>query len=382
VNPNRCRLVVSVVLSAALAATTATAQSTQPADATSSSRAQDSSTSQPDASAAPESRRPTESKWEVEAHGGVSAISSQSRGAGSLPTTGAIVGGLIGVSSFYLGDGARLFNQNQAAVAGGQSVPAIVSLDSILLGPAIRQQGLGTFGLRIGRAINHRMTVEGTADLSVFHLSFEPAAVTGIEASRASFTPALERALASGAVASTVTSEATVVDRRLASQLFATGALIINLKETGKAIPYVSIGAGAVFNSGDTPYATLVGKYQLADPAQILATDTVTLHYSLNGPTLVWTVGGGVKYLVTPKWGIRFDARAQLYKDATVNLIDVTPVMALESTGSRFPIVTSGALQFSSIAPLNGATVTGATTYAGTGLQTHVVLAAGFFLRF
>jgi hypothetical protein len=216
----------------------------------------------------------------------------------------------------------------------------------------------------------------------VFHLSFEPAVVRGIEASRASFTPALERALASGAVASAVTSEATVVDRRLASQFFASGALIINLRETGKVIPYVSIGAGAVFNNGDTPYAMLVGKYQLGAPAQILGTDTVILHYSLNGPTLVWTGGGGVKYLVTPKWGIRFDARAQIYKDATVSLLDVTPVMALQSTGQTFPIVTSGALQFSPLAPLNGATVSGVTTYAGTGLQTHVVLAAGFFLRF
>jgi hypothetical protein len=378
VNPNRFLLVVSCVLSALLGATTATAQNTRPPDATSSS----SSSSQPDAGATPETRRPSEPKWDVEAHGGISAIGSQNKGRGSLPTTGAVVGGLIGVSSFYLGDGARLFNQNQAAVGGGGPVPAIVSIDSLVLGPAIHQQGLGTLGLRVGRAINHRMSIEGTADLSVFHLSFEPAVVTGIEASRASFTPALQRALASGAVASTVTSEASVVDRRLASQFFATGALIINLREAGKAIPYVSIGAGAVFNSGDTPYATLVGKYQLGDPAQILGTDTVILHYSLNGPTLVWTGGGGVKYLVSPKWGIRFDARAQIYKDATVSLIDVTPVTALQSTGQQFPIVTSGALQFSAVAPLNGGTVTGATTYAGTGLQTHVVLTAGFFLRF
>ena len=67
--------------------------------------------------------RPGERKWDVEAHGGVSLINSQNGGSSSLPTTGAIVGGLIGVSSFYLGDGARLFNQNQTAVAGGQSIP-------------------------------------------------------------------------------------------------------------------------------------------------------------------------------------------------------------------------------------------------------------------
>jgi hypothetical protein len=313
-------------------------------------------------------------------HGGVSAVRTQNEGSGSLPSTGAIVGGQMGVSSFYLSDGARLFNQNQMAVAGGQPVPTIVPLDNVLLGPAIRQQGAGTFGIRMSRAIRPRLTIEATADLEMVHQSFTPSALAGIEATRASFGPALERALSSG-VASAVSSVATIDDRREASHLFVSGALIVNLKETGKVIPYLTIGAGTVFNRGDTPTATIVGTYQLQDPPQIFGSDTITLHYAQNGPTLIGTAGGGVKYLVTPRWGIRFDARAQVHKDSTTSLLDVTPALALQSNGAPFPIINYGSLQFSATGPMTGAAVTG-TTYSGSGLQAHVVLAAGLFLRF
>jgi hypothetical protein len=375
VSSNRFRLFLSLVVFAALSATTAAAQTNPVTNPSETRRGQDTSATQPDTDAAPEAHPSTVPKWEFEAHGGISAIFSQSGGSGSLPSTGAIVGGLIGASSFYLGDGAALFNQNQSA-------PAIVPLDALLLGPAIREQSVGTFGLRIGRTLKHRIAVEGTADLELVRISFAPATLTGIEASRASYIPALQRALSSASVTSAVTSVATIADRQLASHIFLGGTLIINLKEEGKAIPYLAVGAGAVFHEGATPAATLVGTYQLGSPAQIIGTDTVTLRYAQNGPTLFWTGGGGVKYLFTPKYGIRLDARAQLYRDPTVNLIDVTPAAALESTGAPFPIIKSGALQFSSTAPLTGAAATGATTFTGNGLQAHVVFAAGFFLRF
>jgi hypothetical protein len=377
VTTNRFCLLSAVAISALLG-TTATAQTSRPPAAPDNDRQPAPPASQPDADTASASGGTAGSKWEIEVHGGVATISSQHSGSGGLPTTGAVVGGLIGVSSFYLGDGARLFNQNQTAAAGGQIVP----LDAVLIGPAIREQGVGTFGIRVGRALNRRLTVEASGDLEVVHLSFAPATLSAIEATRASFTPALERALSSPAVTSAVTSAADIADRKLASHLYVAGALIVNLKEAGKVVPYLAVGAGALFNDGDTPSATLVGTYRLQDPPQILGSDTVTVRYAQNSPTLVWTGGGGVKYLVTPRWGIRFDARAHLYSDSTVNLLDVSPATALQSTGAPFPIIRSGALQFSATAPLTGAAVGGATTYAGSGLQAHVVLAAGFFLRF
>jgi hypothetical protein len=376
VNLNRRCLFIAVALSVVLGVDTAIAQNTRPADPAADNREQDSPASQPDDS--PKESRGA-ARWEFEAHGGWSAIRTPDQGSVSLPTTGAIVGGLIGISSFYLGEGASLFNQNQLATTGG---PAVVPLDSVLVGPSLRERSAGAFGIRIGRTLNPRLSIEATADVSVVRVSFMPAAVTAIEATRASRTPALERALASSPVAAAVTSVATVADRQLASHLFATGTLIVNLRETGKAIPYLAIGAGAVFNEGATPGATLVGTYRLGDPVHIVGTDTVTLRYALNGPTLVGIAGGGVKYLVTPRWGVRLDARAQLYSDASVTVLDVTPATTLESTGARFPIVTSGALQFSSTAPLTGPALAGAITYSGTGLQTHVVVAAGFFFRF
>jgi hypothetical protein len=143
---------------------------------------------------------------------------------------------------------------------------------------------------------------------------------------------------------------------------------MVNLRETGKAIPYVTMGAGVVFNRGDAPSATLVGTYQLGAPGQIVGTDTVNLRYSLSSRTYVGLGGAGLRYFITPTRGIR----------------------------SPFPLINTGALQFSSTAPLTGVSISatpgavsaagtlapGLTTFAGTGLLAQVGITLGFFLRF
>jgi len=232
-------------------------------------------------------------------------------------------------------------------------------------------------------------------DYSPGDLALTNTALAGIEATRASFTGALEHALSVSSVASTVTSVATVINRQHASQLFTTGTLLVNLRETGKAIPYVTMGAGVVFNTGDTPSATLVGRYQLGAPGQIFGTDAVNLRYSLKGRTYVGIGGAGLRYFITPRWGIRFDGRAQLYPNTIVNLVNATPAIALESTGSPFPLINSGALQFSSTAPLTGVSISatpgavvsgglapGLTTFTGSRYLSQVSITLGFFLRF
>jgi hypothetical protein len=350
----------------------------------------------PAAAQSPSPPAAPERKWEVEVHGGLSVNGSQNSGSGALPQTGAIVGGKISVTSFYFGQGALLFNQNEIGSPGALAVPTITPVDPVLLGSVVqrKRQG-GTLGVRVDRTLGHRFAVDITFDYSPGDLALKNTALTGIDATRASFKGALEHALSVSSVASTVTSVATVINQQHAPQLFATGALLVNLRETGKAIPYVTTGGGVVFNTGDTPSATLVGTYQLGAPGQIFGSDTVNLRYSLKSRTFVGIGGAGLKYFITPTRGIRFDGRLQLYRNTIVNLVNATPTIALESTGSPFPLINSGALQFSSTAPLTGVSISatpgavvagglapGFTTFTGSGYLAQVSITLGFFLRF
>jgi hypothetical protein len=378
-----CIGVVSVVLGGRAA----TAQSNQPPTDPAPAQAQPSQATEP----------ASERHWELEVHGGLSVNGYQNSGSGSLPATGAIIGGKISASSFYFGTGAQLFNQNEVGDSRAVTVPTITPVDQVLQSSVIqRQRRGGTLGVRLGRSIGRRFAADFTFDYSPANEAFANTALAGIEATRASFTPALQHALSVSSVASTVTSVATVIDRQRISQLFATGALRINLRETGRAIPYVTIGAGVVLSSGNLPSATLVGGYQLGTSSQILGTDTVNLTYSLKGRTWVGTGGAGLRYFITPTRGIRFDGRLQMYPNTIVNLVDATPAMALRSSGSPFPLINSGALQFSSTAPLNGVSVSatpgataaagsvapGSTTFTGKGLLPQVSLTIGLFWRF
>jgi hypothetical protein len=338
--------------------------------------------------------RTSEAKWEIDVHGGVVINSDGSGGSGILPSSGSIVGNLISLSSFYFGSGAQLFNQAVATAAGGRVVPLIVPLDTVLLGSGVHRSSPGTtIGVRVSRKMTHRLTAEGTLDYHSSELSFTSATLAGLEATRASFAPALLPLLsASGA---TVTSVTTVIDRQMQSQVFGTGTLLVNLRETGRAIPYLVVGGGVLLSGGSTPSAALVGQYVVGTSSQITGTDKVNLNYSLNSVTPVGVGGGGVKVLVGDHWGVRFDARAYVHKSAVETLVNATPAMALESGGVPYPLINVGALQFSSTAPLTGVPVSsspgtvyatgtlppGDTTWSG-GLDIHVTAVAGVFWRF
>src|SRR5262249_23485243 len=136
------------------------------------------------------------------------------------------------------------------------------------------------FGARLERAIKERFAVQVDADLALDHIEFTPEALTAIEATRTSYIPALQRALSASPLTSSVTSVTTLTDHQRATQLFATGAFILKLKESGKTIPYIAGGGGIVLNGGNTPQASLVGNYTLNNPAQLLGTDTVAITYS------------------------------------------------------------------------------------------------------
>jgi hypothetical protein len=323
----------------------------------------------------------TTPRWNVEVHAGISSPQNQSNGSGALPTTGTLLQGEISASTFYLGDGARLFNDNQRAIAGTQT-PLIVPLDGVLLGAITTRQPGPAFGVRLERAIKERFAVHVNGDLALDHLEYTPEALRAIETTRTSYVPALQRALSASALTSSVTSVSTLTDHQRATQAFATGAFVLKLRTSGKTIPFIDGGGGVVFNGGNTPQASLVGNYTLNNPAQLLGTDTVALTYSQQSWTEVGLFGGGLSHDVTSKWGIRVDAREYVFKNTGETDIAVTPTLGFQSIGQPFPLVNAGSLKFATTAPLSGAPVSASPTFISSGLQGHLIVSAGFFLRF
>ena len=288
-------------------------------------------------------------------------------------------------SSWYFGDGAVLLNQVNTALG---ATAKITALDPVLNGSAVQRRNEGSFGFRISRHINPRYTAEFRLDYGRGRLEMNDTFLAGIEASSASFMSAFNARIADLVPA---TSTVTIHDRE-GHQTFTIGALGINLKTDGKIIPYATIGGGLVSNTGGTPSATLTGNFQIPmGPNRVIfynETDTVNLRYSIEHRTFVGVLGGGIKYAVTPRWGIRLDVRASLSKNSGSNLLDANPnvatlapaIVAMSPTNPT--IVWSNNPSTGVQSSLSGPPINGFQTFAGSGTQVQISIAPGFFWRF
>jgi hypothetical protein len=311
-------------------------------------------------------------QWELEVHGGLGFDRAGSGGTITMPITGSTVQGLPSFSTFYLGAGTTLFNQLRPG-------SPITPLDPALTAPAITRGTGAAFGLRLQRAITKRYAIEFNGDFVRGPHQFSDSTLSTIEASRASFASALGATLGPSA---TVTSTVAMTDKVEAIRATATGTFVVNLKTSGRTIPYLVAGAGIVFNNGDLPVATLTGTYLIGSPSSLSATDTVTLSYTESSHSLVYVGGAGVKHMLSTRIGLRVDARVHVYKNSIVNVLDVTPDHQAVTNGQAPPVINAGGLQFSTLGPLNGASYAGAQTFVASGLQAQASVTAGFFIRF
>lgn len=340
-------------------------------------------------------------RWEIEIHAGGALVNHPADGVSVLPAAAATFTAATGTptrheSSWLFGDGAALVNQ--VNTARGLSA-RIVSLDPILTTAVAERQNGGTFGVRIGRHLAARYMAEFAFDYTSSSLRLSDAALAGIEASRASFTSAFSVPLPAGAQGQapvmTATSTATI-DQPNGHQFLTTGALTIDLATASRVIPYVSAGGGLAVDSADAPVATIVGNYRIAGPpgSQLAGvtvhneTDTVTLRYAVDRRAFVGLVGGGIKYVVTPKWGLRVDARAFLGRNGVTNLVDARPVVATLTPPTVLALPVNPTLQFSNNAAtgaqssLSGLALNGFESFVGSGIQVRVHVVAGVFWRF
>ncbi len=350
------------------------------------------------ATPAPKPARPAASegpdpdrKWEVEFHGGGAFATNPDGGSSFLPAPGTPFTTVTGptsraISSYYFGDGTLLYNQAVDA-AGFVGITAhIVPLDPILTRPTANRNHGAAFGLRASRDISPRWAIEVNLDYSLGEMELNSAALAGIEASRASWATAWGQNLSGFAP---VISSVSTIHRREGHQLFGTAGANVNLLTEGRLIPYLSFGGGALANTGDLPSAALVGNFSVT----IFGiphnnTDAVLINWEMPGVQGVGYVGGGVKYYVTPRWGIRFDVRDYLSANGLRQTISAVPdVRTLAPGGAQVFSVVSPTLQLSNNPAIARDTLSGPVlnhfrTFSGDGIRNQIVVSGGVFLRF
>jgi hypothetical protein len=337
-------------------------------------------------------QQPPADKWEIEFHGGGALVTNPTGGTTSMPDPGAAFSTFNArpsrrVSSWYFGDGALLLNQvfsNSALVT-----QRITPLDPVVNSPLTREQPGGSFGVRVGRVISSRLTAAFSVDYSLGKLEMTGASLAGIEASRASYSQMWNAILASPAFVRQTVSSTASIHTVQGHQILMTGTLDINLKTQGSVIPYVTVGAGVISNIGDAPSATLAGNYQfLFGGSPMSETDTLTVRDS-RANAFVGLVGGGVRYYVSPRWGVRFEVREHVSKNTGNTLVDASALVGtLTPTNVAASAFGNPAIQWSNnrstgqFSSLSGPPIDGFRTFTGRGLQSHAAITVGVFMRF
>lgn len=354
------------------------------------------------ASARPQGK--TSRKWEIEGHIGGSFFSNPTSGAAQLPPAGASyqVAPLFPlppefpgarewpssrvVSSWYFGDGSVLFNDARPILS--RSVP-ITPLDPALTRAGDERDGGLLFGFRVARALNDRLSAEFSFDASLARVRMGDDARAAIETTSTSFEQAFDGLswIGFAGVDSNVT-----IHREGGGQLNATGALTVNLLTGHRWTPYATIGGGVASSVGDMPRATLVGKYQVLDifeeTGTILVddTDTVNVRYEMN-PAGILLLGGGFKFDLSPRAGIRGDVRFGIASNRGRVVIDTEASHAGVSYFSLALIGSNSTAVFSSPGnarqpSLSGPTLSGFETFTGTRYQVDTAITVGYFTRF
>jgi hypothetical protein len=338
--------------------------------------------------------------WEIELHGGGMVSGNPAKGTTDLPPPVFVPSPPLPIAvpptrvvpSWFFGDGAALLNQIAAVRPG----TGMASLDAVLQSRFVERRAGSSFGARVSRSLGPRFAAEFAIDEGFGALALTPSTASGIKASEASFLTTWSSLL--GVAAGTQSSsDATIHDNR-GRQIISSGALLLNLHKSRGVTPYVALGAGIIATRNQTPSVELVGHYHfnfpfspLPIPIPILTidqTDTVTMR-TVAERTVTWVIGGGVKYAVADRWGVRVDVRDHVNKDPIRTIVDATPTT--ERSGSAGILVIFFApntpqLQFSTFSgspsSLDGSPVVGFKTFVGKGIVNQVNVTAGVYLRF
>jgi opacity protein-like surface antigen len=334
-------------------------------------------------------------QWEVEAHGGFGASTHPTSGIAllgeaSLPTSA--------VPSWYFGDGAQLLAQFVSGPFRPVSA-ALAPLDSTLQSAFAERRSGGGFGVRVGRTLTPRYSLEFSVDQGFGRSRVSDASRAALDRASAGFTSAFNALLSFPSRQSSVGS-VVAVDEGRGRELVTTGALSIHFARRARLNPYATVGAGATIARGDTTTARLVGDYQFGLPLAIglpaigslppvtfHETDTVVIRVSRES-SFTGVFGGGVRYALAPRWGVRLEVRDYVSPNRTTTVVTATPSadrsQALLAT-TIFGTFTGATLRMSTVPGIPStlsATLSNQPTFRGTGVGHQVNVAAGLYWRF
>ena len=340
-------------------------------------------------------------KWEVDGHGGAffGALSTSGTGGGAFPAGQAFTAASGQpsryISSWMFGDGAVLINQIASAFAGIPVVDRMASLNPLLSASSLEGSSGGSFGARVSRRLNSRFRAEFEIESSATSLAFTSSSLNRIEATRASFAPVWNGLIATGGgviFTSPNVSATTVLSDDVSSwRTSMTGNLEIRLWQTPRMIVFATGGGGVIRQSASLPEATVTGTYQFlyagtVPQAPLSETDTVRVHYQVSQYTPVVTFGGGMKYFLSARSGIRADLRVYASGNSLDTLVDATPSNVVGSPTFSISSTTNPALVFSNSPSLRGnltgPVITNLKTFTGSGQQVQYSITAGYFFRF
>ena len=336
-------------------------------------------------------------KWEIEGHlgGAFGSLSTAGTPIAAFPVGASFtaLGGLSSryASSWYFGDGATLLNQIGSGFLGSRAAATrMTPLDPVLTAAGLERRRRPSVGGRVSRRLTRTMSAEFAIDSTGETWKMTRAALNGIEATRASFSPIWNAFIAAGAtlfLSPAVSSNTTLEAETHGRQTLATGAVIVELPLKGRVVPYTVAGAGVRIRAGDLPTATLTGNYQFrANGFPFNETDVVTVHFAAKDKVPVGFVGGGVKFALTERQGLRVDVRMHIAANSVDTLVDAHPNVVLATPVSIVSFSGTPSLMLSNSSAvrsnLTGPAITDLKTFTGSGRDFQTNLTVGYFVRF
>ena len=296
-------------------------------------------------------------------------------------------------STWYFGDGALLLNQIAAGFGSFVGFEQrLTPLDPVLTAASLERKSGPVVGVRLSRRLTSIIGAEFGVDSRSGSVTLTNSAISGLEATRASFTPVWNALIASGTglfQSPSVSSISTLTRQTDRRQTLVTGAANFELPVTGRLVPgNATVGGGVLIRSGDLPKASLTGNYQFRflGNAPFDASDVVEVHFAEKDTSPVGLFGGGVKFALSARQGLRADVRAHVGSNSLDTLVDAHPVAVTGTPAFFISSATTPALVFSNTpatrANLTGPAIENLKTFAGSGREIQVNLTVGYFLRF
>ncbi len=329
-------------------------------------------------------------RWELEMYGGLSLGRLSSGGSLELPGPGAPIATSNPVypswrvPTWFLGDGAALVNRVAEQLALGARISP---LDATLGPAAANDAGRFAFGARVRHPLRGRFSIEGGVDVLLASGSVTQELADATTAARDSFQATFGQILATGPFTGVAVSATGSPRDGSTREMALTGALVTDFAPWGGFSPFVVTGAGVLLHAGDPPAIQLEGRYRgfIDGVVPIDETDRLTVEYG-DRTTMVAVVGGGVHRTLSPRWGLRIDARVLLGPRTTRVALNAHPDVATGTPAGSIQTFTYPSLQLSNNpstgrdSTLSG-TLDGFDAFTG-GSHTRFRLTAGLVVRF